>query len=282
MASNKYFNLYNQKQEQKLVQDLVEEAIKIHAIDAIYIPREIENIDPIFREDPLSYFNDYHHIELYIKNADGFEGDGDIFRKFGIEIKNQITFTLSRSSFAKTMGKELSRPREGDLIYIPMSTADDLYEIRFVKEDSVFYNLGEFYTFEIQCEVFTSQDENISTGIEEVDEIGDEMSELFLLSIENSTGEFTNNEIIYQGDSAISATARANFVEYISDTEIKVKNLYQSFLPENGVVKGNTSGVEAILTQAIDTTDIQDDFSAQNKSFVVIDFSESNPFSEDE
>jgi hypothetical protein len=282
VASNKYFNLYHQKQEQKLVNDLVEEAIKIHAIDAVYIPRQIEKIDSTFREDPLSYFNDYHHIEVYIKNSDGFEGDGDIFRKFGVEIKNQITFTISRNSFVKTFGKELERPREGDLIYLPMSTADDLYEIRFVKEDSVFYNLGEFYTYDIQCEVFTAQDESISTGIEEVDDIGNDMSELFLLSIENSTGEFTDNEIIYQGDSAIGATARANFVEYVSDTEIKVKNLFQSFLPENGVVKGNTSGVEAILTQAIDTSDIQDDFSAQNKSFVVIDFSESNPFSEDE
>lgn len=282
MASNKYFNLYHQKQEQKLVNDLVEEAIKIHAIDAIYIPRTVEKIDPLFREDPLAHFNDYHQIEVYVKNVDGFEGDGDIFKKFGLEIKNQITLTISRSSFAKIFGRELSRPREGDLIYLPLSIADALYEIRFVKEDSVFYNLGEFYTFDLQCEQFAFQDEEVATGIDVIDEIASEGSQTFILDIVGATGTFQADEIIYQGPSLLGSTARATVVDYVSDTQVKVKNLFQEFIVTEGPIVGNTSRVEAIVKAPIDTGNIQDDFGAKNRDFIVIDFTESNPFSEED
>lgn len=262
--------------------DLVEEAIKIHAIDAIYIPKTLEKIDPLFREDPLAHFNDYHQIEVYIKNVDGFEGDGDIFKKFGLEIKNQITLTISRSSFAKIFGRELSRPREGDLIYIPLSIADALYEIRFVKEDAVFYNLGEFYTFDLQCEQFAFQDEEVSTGIDVIDEIASEGSQTFVLDIMGATGTFTKGEIIYQGPSLLGSTARATVVDYVSNTQLKVKNLYQAFDVTGGPIIGNDSNTEAIIVAPVDTNNIQDDFGAKNKDFIVIDFTESNPFSEEE
>lgn len=282
MANNKYFNLHHQTQEQKLVNDLVEEVIKIHAINAVYIPRTTEKIDPLFREDPLSHFNDYHHIEVYIKNVDGFEGDGDIFKKFGLEIKNQITLTISRSSFAKIFGKELSRPREGDLIYLPLSVADALYEVRFVKEDSVFYNLGEFYCYDLQCEQFAIQDEEINTGIDVIDEIADEGSQTFILDISSAGGEFKEDEIIYQGDSLLSSTARATVVSQLSDSQVKVKNLYRTFTVDGGLVTGQKSGATAFISAPIDTGNLQDDFGAKNKDFVVIDFTENNPFSEDE
>lgn len=282
MGINKYFNLYHHKKEQNLVQELVEESIKIHGINAIYIRRKNVQIDPLFREDPLSRFDDYYDMEMYIKNIDGFEGDGDIFRKFGLEIKNQITFTLSRSSFAKIVGGELSRPMEGDLIYIPLSVADALYEIRFVKEDSVFYNLGEFYTFDLQCEQFAFEDEEVNTGIEDIDNIATEGSQSFLLKLGVGSGQFTQNEIIYQGETVISAVARANYVDRVSSTEIKIKNLYQMFDPSQGPVKGAQSGVQYELAEAIDVLNIQDDFGAKNKDLIFIDFTESNPFSEEE
>jgi len=285
VVSNKYFNLYNQKQEQNLLQDLVEEAIKIHAIDAVYIPRTVQKIDPIFREDPLAYFNDYHYIDLYIKNVDGFEGDGNIFRKFGLDIKNQITFTLSRSSFFKTVGLEMARPREGDLIYLPMSKATALYEIRFVNEESVFYNIGEFYTYDLQCEQFAFQDENISIGIKDLDENISDGSQTFLLNISAISQTFVPEEFIYQGDTLLSSVARAKFIEYISATQIKIKDVSGEFIPSNGIIKGVNSNAQANLVESIDMYDIQDDFGAKNNDFnkfIVIDFTESNPFSEDE
>ena len=285
MSSNKYFNLYHQKQEQSLLNDLVEEAVRIHSIRAIYIPRESSgNVDPLFREDVLSKFNDYHHVELYIKNVEAFEGDGDIFKKFGLDIKNQITFSISRKSFAKVFGREMSRPREGDLIYIPLSIADALYEIRFVREDSVFFSLGEFYMFDLQCEQAAFEDENIKTGIEEIDAIADELSEAFLLKLDPTTGEgsFQYGEVIYQGASLATATAKGTFISVELNNTIKIKDVYQTFKAEDGPIKGSSSGTTFDLDVSFDTTDIVDDFGAKNKDFIVIDFTENNPFSEEE
>lgn len=285
MVSNKYFNLYNQKQEQKLVQDLVEEAVKIHAVDAVYIPRTKEKIDPIFREDPLAYFNDYHYIDVYVKSVDGFEGDGSVFRKFGLDIKSQITLSVSRSSFFKTFGLEMARPREGDLIYLPLSNATALFEIRFVNEQSIFYNLGEFYVYDLQCEQFAFQDESIATGIKDLDENISDGSQTLLLDITGLTGTFSPGEYIYQGDTLLSSVSRARFIEYISTTQIKIKDLYNSFETTLGTLKGSLSNAQATLTENVDIMNIQDDFGAKNKDFndfVVIDFTESNPFSEDE
>ena len=285
MSSNKYFNLYHQKQEQSLLNDLVEEAVRIHSIQAIYIPRESSgNIDPLFREDILSKFNDYHHVELYIKNIESFDGDGDIFKKFGLDIKKQITFSISRKSFAKVFGREMSRPREGDLIYIPLSVADSLYEIRFVREDSVFFSLGEFYLFDLQCEQAAFEDENIKTGIEEIDDIADDLSEAFLLKLDPTTGEgsFQYGEVIYQGSSLATATAKGTFISVELNNTIKIKDVYQTFNVDDGSIKGSLSGTTFNLDISFDTADIVDDFGAKNKDFIVIDFTENNPFSEEE
>lgn len=286
--SSKYFNLYHQKQEQSLVNDLVEEAIKIHSIDAIYIPRQSSGkIDPLFREDILAHYNDYHHIELYIKNLDSFDGDGDIFRKFGLEVKNQITLTISRKSFAKVFGKEQSRPKEGDLIYIPLSIADALYEIRFVREDSVFFQLGEFYSYDLQCEQAAFEDENVDTGISEIDDIGNEASQQIFLKF---TSDMVNppqyDEVVYQGATLETAIAKGTVVSVDTQNDsINIKNMYGSFSSKNGPIKGTKGNFTGTLVEddpIVGPIQITDDFSSQNKQFVVIDFTENNPFSDDE
>ena len=288
--SSKYFNLYHQKQEQSLVNDLVEETIKIHSIDAIYIPRQPGKIDPLYREDVLANYTDYHHVELYIKNIDSFDGDGDVFRKFGLEIKNQITLTISRRSFARVFGKEQSRPKEGDLIYIPLSIADALYEIRFVKEDTTFFQLGEFYSFDLQCEQAAFEDENIKTGIPEIDSIGDETSQQIILNmaeitIIDSTNTPVYGEIIYQGTSLSAAVAKGTVVSINPEGgTIIIKDMYGTFSSANGAIRGTTSAFAGLLIEddPMGSVQIVDDFGAQNKQFVVIDFTENNPFSDDD
>ena len=159
-----------------------------------------------------------------------------------------------------------------------------LYEIMFVNEASTFYNLGEFYTFDLRCEQYAFQDENISTGIKDLDENIADGSEIFVLKIQNPTGTFTENELIFQGDSVLSATSRARFVEYLSTTEMKIKDVYGSFVSSGGVIKGSISNSQATLTENIDTADMKDDYASQNKVFndvEFIDFTESNPFSEE-
>lgn len=278
MATNKYFNLYHQKNEQKLVQSLIEEAVKIHGIDAVYIPRKQEKIDPIFREDVLSHFDDYHFIELYVKNIDSFDGDQDIFKKFGLEINNQITFSMSRSSFAKILGKEFLRPREGDLIYLPMSTASGLYEIKFVKEDTVFYELGEFYIYDLQCELFTSGDEQVKTGLEDVDQVGTDGSYHTSITLGEGVGDFQVGEIAYQGVSEIGADAKGTVVSW-NDPTLVLENIFGTFDVQYGPVKGKSA------TYALVQTESNISMEGQNEKFdesTVLYFDEHNPFSEED
>lgn len=281
MATNKYFNLYHQKNEQNLIQQLVEESVKIHGIDAVYIPRNQQKFDGVFREDVLSNFDDYHFIEVYIKNIDSFQGDQDIFKKFGLEIKNQITFSISRSSFNKLLGKEFIRPREGDLIYLPMSTASGLYEIRFVQEDSVFFNLGEFYIYDLQCELYAPSNEDIKTGIDEVDGLGTKGEQLILLTLDSGSGEFEIGEIVYQGESILGADAKGTVVSF-ENNQLIVKDVFGDFDAQYGTIKGKNA-VYAISTQVEEQ--ITEDFNSQDKVYnenSVIDFTEHNPFSEED
>lgn len=277
MAINKYFNLYHQKNEQSLVQQLVEESVKIHGINAVYVPRTHEKIDSVFREDVLSHFNDYHIIEVYIKNIDSFEGDQDIFKKFGLEINNQITFSISRSSFAKILGKEFIRPREGDLIYLPMSTATGLYEIKFVKEDSIFFNLGEFYIYDLQCELFSPANEDVKTGIKEIDDLGSREEIHTSITLGDGTGTFEVGEVAYQGESIVGADAKGIVVSF-KNSVLLLKDVFGDFDLEHGVVKGATAQY-ALLTDEEDVPEGQNQELDQNS---VIYFTEHNPFSEED
>lgn len=282
MATNKYFNLYHQKTEQNLIQSLVEETVKIHGIDAVYIPRDNKKIDDIFREDVLASFDDYYFIEVYVKNIDAFDGDQDIFKKFGLEINNQITFSISRSSFNKIAGKEFIRPREGDLVYLPMSTATGLYEIKFVKEDSVFFNLGEFYIYDLQCELFAASNEDVNTGIKEIDDIGDREELLTLIELSAGSGNFEVGEVAYQGVSIIGADTKGTIVA-IEGSTLKLKDVFGTFSLDYGPIKGKTA--QYALKVDDSDSDITKNFGEQNQNFddfSVIDFTEHNPFSEED
>lgn len=275
--------MYHQKQEQNLVQSLVEEAVKIHGIDAVYIPRKNKKIDLVYHEDVLASFDDFYYIELYIKNVDSFDGDQDIFKKFGLEINNQITFSISRSSFSKIAGKELVRPKEGDLIYLPMSTATGVYEIKFVKEDSVFFNLGEFYIYDIQCELYAASDEDIKTGIDDIDSLANTNQSIILLELGDISGSFEVGETIYQGPSLIGAIAKGTITGFEDNNTIKLKDVFGEFDVSYGPVKGKTGTAPM---KNIDNSDtITDDYQASNSQFDgtgIIDFTEYNPFSEED
>lgn len=263
------------------MQSLVEETVKIHGIDAVYIPRKLEKIDLLFQEDVLANFDDYYFIDVYIKNIDSFDGDQDIFKKFGIEMKNQITFSISRSSFNKIAGKDLPRPKEGDLIYLQMSTATGLYEIKFVKEDSVFFSLGEFYIFDCQCELYAPADEDIKTGIDDIDALAAKGEHLISLHLGDGEGEFSFGEAAYQGESVLGADAKGTVVSFANGTLV-LKDVIGDFDISLGKIKGENAQYDLVVGE--DET-IANDFSAQNDNFSedsVIDFTEHNPFSEED
>jgi hypothetical protein len=172
MATNFFFNNFQSSMEQNLIEDLVVESIKIHGIDLYYLPKRILSKDDIFREEELVTFNTAHPIEMYIKNVDGFEGEGDFMSKFGLEIRDRITFTVSRRSFASEIlinEADFVRPREGDLIWFPLNRK--MYKIQFVEHEAIFYQLGSLQTFDIVCELFEYNNETFETGIPDIDQV---------------------------------------------------------------------------------------------------------------
>lgn len=169
MATSVYFNNFQASQEQLLIENLIIESIKIYGHDVYYLPRTRVAFDEIYKEDTLSEFNTAHFVDMYIKNVDGFDGDGDFISKFGLEIRDRVTFSIARRTFNDEVGSviEINRPREGDLIYFPLNRK--VFEIKFVEHEAIFYQLGSLQLYDIQCELFEYSNEKFKTGIQEID-----------------------------------------------------------------------------------------------------------------
>ena len=181
MAVNGYFNNFPSQNrmmnEHRLMEDVIVESIQIMGHNVYYIPREsYDNGDMIFGEYSKSHFSKAYLIETYIANVEGFEGDGDFFSKFGLEIRDSSNFVISRRSFARMLPSTIrERPQEGDLVYVPLMHR--LFEIKFIEKKLMFYSLGnrEPYIYEMRCEMFRFSEEPIDTGVDEIDQVGQEI-----------------------------------------------------------------------------------------------------------
>jgi hypothetical protein len=171
MARNKYFNFFNDEAEQKLIEDLVVESIEIYAHDMWYLPRTGVNKTDILNEYQYNKFTHAIDVEMYIKNVSAFEGDGQFLGKFNIEIRDQITLTMSIRSFKRYIEPITSekRPLEGDCIYVPMLKA--LYQVKYVDNANVYYSLGALQMMDITCELMEVSGEEFTTGITEIDSV---------------------------------------------------------------------------------------------------------------
>lgn len=190
MAVNPFF-LHGSSGEQGLVQDLINEQLKMYGMDVYYLPRTIVNKDTIFQEVQSSHFKNSFIIEAYISNYDGYSGAGDIMTKFGMSLRDEVTLIISRERFQEFISPVLvslygenavvSRPREGDLIYFPLGQR--LFEIKFVEHEKPFYQLKKNYVYELQCELFEYEDEEIDTSIISIDDVVKDLpySELTLI-----------------------------------------------------------------------------------------------------
>lgn len=140
-----YFNNYsaNETNEMRLMEDVIVESIQIMGHDVFYLPREAwSEDDNILGENVTNRFKRAYTIEAYLANVEGYEGDGDFFSKFGLEIRDTSNFILSRRSFEKYIPSSIAiRPREGDLIYVPVM--QKIFEIKFVEEELMFFSLGK-------------------------------------------------------------------------------------------------------------------------------------------
>lgn len=176
MSTSFYFNNFQNSQEQLLIEDLVLESIKIYGHDMYYCPRTLVAKDDIYGEDTISEYKAAYLIDLYIKNVDSYEGDSTFLSKFNLEIRDQMTLTVSYRNFMNEIGNvaTIDRPREGDLIYIPM--LDRLWIVKYVTKNAVFYQMGSVQMYDLVCDMFEYSSERFSTGIEAIDSIQKDLS----------------------------------------------------------------------------------------------------------
>ena len=191
MTTNFYFNNFTNSQEQILIEDLVLESIRIYGHDVFYCPRTIIEKDEIYGEDALSQYNSNYLIDMYIRSYESYEGDGQFLSKFGLEIRDQVTFTVSVRNFMDEIGnlEMIDRPQEGDLIYLPM--ADRLMYVKYVNKTPVFYQMGSIQMYDLVCEMFEYGSEQLNTGIEAIDSI-EKLSSLSL----DAFGILTNDNLL--------------------------------------------------------------------------------------
>jgi len=175
MALNPHF-LQGSQGEQRLVQDLVNEHLKIYGVEVTYIPRKFVRQQTIIREVQSSVFDDNFLLEAYVNTFDGYGGQGDIMTKFGVSLRDELTVTISKERFEDFISPFLaadddytlsSRPREGDIIFFPLGQR--LFEVKFVEHEQPFYQLGKNYVYQLKCELFEYEDEVLDTGIDIID-----------------------------------------------------------------------------------------------------------------
>ena len=283
MTTSVYFSHHENTSEQALHQDLIIEAIKNYGIDVYYLPRKYVNEDVLYGEDTISEFNQAHLIEMYVKTVDGFEGEGDFISRFGLEIRDQVVFSVARRRFDNLDITEQDRPREGDVIFLPLNKK--LYEIRFVEHESMFYQFGKLRIFDLTCELFQYDDQKIDTGVADIDKVEDELAYAINLSLGTGSGNYVNDENVYVGDTYASANTTARVVSWNqTDRELKITDIVGTFGATSNIV-GQTSGAYYSLSTTPDTQVFVNDTTANNVTFEteadsIIDFSESNPFSE--
>ena len=165
--------------EQLLYEDMIIECLKIYGHDVYYLPRQTFNKDVILNEDALSNYTFAYAIEMYLTDVQGFQGEGDLLSKFGVELRDSANFIVARRRWEEIVARDgeaqlESRPAEGDLIYFPRTQS--LFEIRRVETSDPFYQVNKLYVFQMQCELVQYSSEVINTGINEIDQVTSDRS----------------------------------------------------------------------------------------------------------
>ena len=295
MATNFYFNNFPVNQitsEQLLVEDLVIEAMKIYGMDIYYMPRSTgDQVDLLYGEDTLKQYTAAYPLEMYLEDVTGMEGEGDFMSKFGLEIRDEMTFLVSRRRFAFTVNQ--GRPNEGDLIYVPM--LQNFFEITFVEHENnqaMYYTLGRgrggnVYVYALKLKQWVFSNELVLTGNAEIDgQIKDAYPRTQISLRAGGSGTYVPDEIVYQGANVATATATATVHNYVTGSQLYVYRVTGTFAA-NTVIKGNTSNAIWNVSTTSDTAtmdnsfeDVVDNNRIEGEADDVIDFSERNPFGE--
>ena len=276
------FRAIGSAQEQKTIENLIVETIEIYGQDIYYVPRTIVNKDTVFGEDSDTKFESAKAIRAYVNNVEGWEGQGELLSKFGVRIEDKTTFIFSRDKFKEhvddsTVLNVEGRPNEGDLIWFPVTK--HLFQIMFVEAEKPFYQLGKGYVWECQCELFEYSDEEIDTGIADLDAIETAFANAITVGlVAGGSGAFTAGETVTGGTSNVTAEVKS--FDAATRTLIVINRSGTFSVPET--ITGGTSSASwtTATYNTINNTNSEYD---QNNDFEtadndIIDFSETNPF----
>tara|TARA_B100001093_G_scaffold430924_1_gene426804 strand:+ start:873 stop:1778 length:906 start_codon:yes stop_codon:yes gene_type:complete len=300
MATNQYFNPFPANQvtnEQLLVEDLLIESMKIYGMDTLYLPRTSRDVvDFLYGEDTLKQYVQSFPLEMYLENVQGFEGEGDFVSKFGLEIRDEITLLVSRRRFVHTVRElaDINRPREGDLVYVPLT--DAFFEISFVEhenEQAMFYTLGRgrganVYVYALKLRKFVFSNELVLTGNPTIDDkIKDYYPRTRISLSGDGTGQYSVNETVFQSSDLTLANASVQAVvhTFVPNTHMDVIRVQGTFTSAN--VIGETSNATFTVSTSDDTAtmntsfeSIDDNARIEADADGILDFSETNPFGE--
>ena len=289
MAVSQYFNNYGSLPEQRVIEDIIVESIKIQGFDSFYCPNTNDQArDLLYGEDPVKKFGSAFSIEMYLSNAGEYLGEKEFFSKFGLEIKNNVSVIMSKRSFNQRMPATITRPREGDLVYIPfLNGTGELFEIKFVNQTKDFFMLGRKfpYFYELEMEKFKYSQEIVNTGIPDIDIIVSDSAYSLTLDMGAGSGNYIGSEIVFQSPDNTYANATTVAVAQSWNLPTKVltvTNITGEFVDAHAII-GYSSGANYTLTtynpQLPGTPKENYDNNLINTNATsIIDFTESNPF----
>ena len=296
MATNLYFS-QGRKSEQLLYEDIIIESLKMYGQDVYYIPRELVNKDTIFGDDSTSRFESAYRIEMYVEGVEGFDGEGDLFAKFGVEIRDAATFIMARRRWINTIGsventeiEPMYRPREGDLIVLTLSNS--IFEIQKVEDESPFYQLKDLPVFRMRCELFEYNDEDFDTGVEAIDAVETSHAYTTILTFDQTAFSIANSTYSL-GEELSQDNGTYIMKGEVAHIDASVPSTYKLSIAHTGATDGEYHvwsttdpivGAHSLVSE-IPTTNTGEDLQEGNQNDIFddvaddfMDFSETNPF----
>ena len=271
MATSVYFDK-GTNTEQTLYEDLLIEQLKVFGHDVYYLPRTLVKEDTLFGEDVLSKFDDAYGIELFMEEVEGYGGDKELVSKFGLEIRDEVTFVVARRRWITLIGADSNlivstRPNEGDLIYFPR--LQKLFEINFVDHDDPFFQVDNVPVYKLYCSTFEYSSEQLDTGITAIDAIEDESSldVLFYQITLEQASDYNENMALEDGDLLLEETDADNILSETDSAGASLITEYGDYIiSESYVIDTIDEGATNIFIET--------------EADSVLNFTEGNPFGE--
>ena len=276
MSTSVYFSRGTQS-EQWLYEDLLIEAIQIRGHEVFYLPRTLVNEDDLFGEDTLSKFNDAYSIEMWMENNEGFDGDKEILTRFGLEVRNEVTFVIARRRWEDTISLDENlivntRPNEGDLIWHP--TIKQMYEISFVDHDDPFYEIKNLPVYKLYCRTYEYSQERFDTDITAIDTIEDTESTdmlFYQISGEQSSSTTYNQNVRLEDDTLLLEETDGDKILSEDETGFASVLLENSDSQDSYFIISENYSLTTIDTQS-------DNEFIGTEMATILNFTETNPF----